>query len=207
MSSFAEILAAPAFVAAAAATPEEAVRQLISSSFQITALPPTKRLSVYHISGVSNPKHMGGEDKDSVIYPPEFLYVLDVGFPALCGVMLNWRNSGLGDPSFPDFKQAKFRSVQTTAPKDLIFPKMAGDLLVGVKTGTQEQAVLAGLAPYASSVSLSSTDLYLVKVKAFHERQVAAQIEKDVSFVKYASLNGIMRLIDFMPGWRVSQVC
>ncbi len=185
--------------------PDASVRSVVKSSLGIQ-LPATRRLSLYHVRGVSNAKYIGGEDKDFVIFEPEFLYVLDVGFPASCGLVVPWKNSSAGDPHFPDFKQATLRSVQGTSREQLLFPSIPSDLLVGVKQGTAEATVRADLAQFCSSVVLSSTDLYLVKVKPFHESQIAAQIEATVPYVKYASLNGIVRLIDFAPGWFVDQV-
>lgn len=186
--------------------PEVVLRELICSRLGLANLPPTKSMTIHHVRGVGNPIHLGGPDKESVPYEPEFLYVLDVGYPERCGVVVPWTSSGLGDPRFPDFAKGALRSVHDLTPDSLIFPKMVGELLVGVEPGTTEQTVRAGLAQHATSVERSSTDVYLVRVKPFHEHQVAAAIKASLRFVRYAELNAIVRLIDFLPGWRVDRV-
>lgn len=189
-----------------AGTPEQSVRQAIAALSGIPTLPPTRSFGLYHIRGVGNAKYNGGEDKDVVLYGPEFLYVLDVGWPALCGVELGWNTSGRGDPHFPSFKEPQFRSVLSSARNELLFPCVPGELLVGVTEGTSGSTVRTGLKPYATDVKELIPDLYEVHVKLFHEPSVAKEIQTHVAFVRYASYNRIVRLIDFMPGWFVDQV-
>lgn len=188
-------------------SPDAEVRAIVEKTLSLPPLPPTKSLSLYHIRGVSNPEFNGGEDVDSVIFGPEFLYVLDVGFPAACGVQIPWNNSGRGDPHFPKFKNVTLRSVLGRSSRELLYPCIPCDLLVGVVAGTDEATVRAALAPYSKSVSVLVPDLYQVKVDAFHEGKIAKEIESSIPFVKYASMNSVVRLIDFSPGWFVDQVC
>ncbi|MNJ68697.1 hypothetical protein D3C77_649660 [compost metagenome] len=79
--------------------------------------------------------------------------------------------------------------------------------MVGVKDGTSESTARTELAAYSSSISVLIPNLYLIKVNAFHEQEVARQIETSLPFVKYASLNTVVRIVDFSPGWFVDQVC
>lgn len=189
--------------------PEIEVRRIIQDIIPGEELPPTRSLHLYHVRGVGNDKFTGGEDKDVVIYGPEFVYVLDVGYPALPGVVLGMNVSGLGDPHFPDFSQHIVRTLTEETPRKVLFPAVVGRLLVGVKEGTDEQTVQDGLAPYASSVKklAPGLDIYLAEVKPFREPDIERQIEQNVSFVRYAQMDGVVRFVDFLPGWFVDRTC
>ena len=103
--------------------PEQEVRKIIQGLMTSDEIPPTKSLHLFHIRGVGNDKFVGGEDKDVVIFQPEFLYLLDIGYPALAAVVLSFVVSGQGDPHFPDFSQYTVRSVQQGGSnRDLLFP-------------------------------------------------------------------------------------
>jgi len=186
-------------------SPEKAVRACVEALVG-TSLPPTKELTLYHIRGVGNPKQQGGQDKDSVIYGPEFLYLLDVGYPSACGVQIPWNGSGLGDPYFPDFSKAELRSVQGKTRSDLLFPCIPTELLVGIKDGIDEASVRQELAPFSTAIQLIRPNLYFVMVEAFHETSIAQELEAVDRVVKYAEPNRIVREIDFSPGWFVDQV-
>lgn len=188
-------------------SPEEAIRTVIERQTGLPLLPATKKISLYHIRGVSNPKFAGGEDKEEVVYGPEFLYVLDVGFPAACGVQVSWKNSGLGEPNFPDVKSAITRSVIGSSREQILYPCIPAELMVGVKDGTSESLVRSELSKYSNSISVLIPNLYLIKVDAFHEQEIARRLETSLTFVKYASLNTVVRIVDFSPGWYVDQVC
>lgn len=206
MNTLSSLLSHPP-LSSSARSPEAEIRAIVEKQAGISQLPATKGLSLYHIRGVSNPKFSGGEDRDSVIFVPEFLYVLDVGFPSACGVQVAWSNSGSGDPYFPKFDGATVRSVSGRSHQQLLHPCVPSDLLVGVKAGTSEETVRTTLAAYSTSISVLIPDLYTVSVRAFHEQEIARTIESSVPFVKYASLNTVVRLKDFTPGWFVDQVC
>jgi hypothetical protein len=169
-------------------------------------LPTPRSSALYYICGVKNDAMFGGEDKDVVIYAPEFLYVFDLGYPAHCGVSCLWNTVELGDPAFPDFSNAGLRSIHDLDDNGLIYPAIAGELVIGVEPGTSQEDALAALRPHAIEVQHMSRDDYLAKVTPFHEREIAARIRKAVGFVRYAEQNGVVRLIDFSPGWRISRV-
>ena len=188
--------------------PEQEVRRIVQELVR-DELPPTKSLHLYHVRGVGNDVFLGGEDKDVVIYGPEFVYVLDVGYPALAGVVLGMTISGLGDPHFPDFSKTIVRSLTEETLQKVLFPAAVGRLLVGVTKGMDEDEVKRGLATYASSVKriAPTLDIYLAEVKPFHEQQIEQQIEQNVPFVRYAQMDHIVRMIDFRPGWFVDRIC
>ena len=187
--------------------PEHQVRAIIQQVVAPELLPPTRSIRLYHIRGVGNDKYIGGENKDIVIYGPEFLYVLDVGYPALPGVVLGMTLSGLGDPHFPNFSEYQLRSVQGYSPGEIIFPSAVGHLLIGVQAGTDETMVKNGLSPHVRSVRHLVLDIYLAEVTPFHEAQIGNTIEQEVPFVRYAQMDHITRSIDFEPGWFADRVC
>src|SRR6476660_9412993 len=84
------------------------------------ALPATKSFELYIIQAIAVP--VGGKsDSANVIYPPEFLFLLDVGFESLVGVSIFWTAKGLGDPMFPDFSKSALRSITSRDINALIF--------------------------------------------------------------------------------------
>jgi hypothetical protein len=186
-------------------SPEEIIIDLLSKKFGITQA-KAKSIRLFYIRGVSHQKTAPDDERDVVILTPEFLYVLDLGFPSLCGVTIPWKNEGLGAPVFPDFTRAAYRSVSGLQPRQLVYPLIPGDILIGIKGGTPEKEILDGLAPFCSNVKPFSTDLYRANITPFHESEVIAKMENGVSFVKYVSPNQIVRLNDFTPGWSVSQI-
>ena len=186
-------------------TPEAAVRRAVQHVTDIE-LPATKSLQLFHVRGVSSQGPSDGQS-EKVIFPPEFMYVLDIGFPALAGVSINMFVAGLGDPAFPDFSDVAVRTLSSTDPREVAFPAVAGQLLVGVQEGTSEATVRAGLGDFVKSIEKLLPTVYLANVNAFHETKIGQQIETSVGFVRYFELNRIQRLIDFAPGWRVSRVC
>lgn len=192
--------------AGAVANPGERLRSIAAHALGPTTLPPTRSVELHHIRGVSNPKALGGEDVDRVIFPPEWLYVLDVGLPARAGILLHMNVVGLGDPSFPDFSTYSLRSIVGGEARHLVYPAIAGDLLVAVKPGTPSDLVKTEFAAYASSIANISADLYELKVTPFHEPALARDIEAKFSFVRYAQTNFVLRRVDFAPGWLVDRV-
>ena len=140
-----------------------------------------------------------------MIFEPEFLYVVDVGAAYYAGIVLPYKVSGLGDPTFPDFSLRQLRSITGLTDRELIFPAVVGELLIGVDAGTPEADVIKKVSAFARSVTRVATDLYKAEVKPFDEPTAMTGIE-GISFVRYAELNGIFRIIDFGPGWRATQV-
>jgi len=186
---------------------EQEVRARLEQVIAPDKLPGTGSLSLFHIRGVGNDGPFGGEDKDVVIYGPEFLYVYDVGWPALPAVEIGFDVSGKGDPHFPDFSDWSAWSVESAAPNHVLFPSAPGKLLIGVVEGTPEATVRQGLAAFTTRLEILIPSLYLAQVKPFQERVIARRIEQEVGFVRYASLDGRTRLVDFSPGWFVDRIC
>jgi hypothetical protein len=187
--------------------PEHEVRTILEHVVAPERLPATRSLRLYHVRGVGNERAVGGEDRDVVVYGPEFLYVLDVGYPALLGVLLGMSVSGLGDPHFPDFSKYQIRSVSGYSPGEIIFPSVAGRLLIGVKEGTDERTVMSEIGPHVRSLRRLVLDIYLAEVTPFHEAVIGNQLEAGIPFIRYTSLDHINRIIDFEPGWMSDRVC
>ena len=162
--------------------------------------------SLYYICGVRGGKDADGHYAEAVVFPPEFLYVFDLGYPAKCGILCKWRNAGAGDPGFPDFTTAITRSIYSESSSGLIYPAVTGDLLVGTVPDCDEADLLTWLKSHASKVSKIATNTYALKVKPFHERSVARDLEAAKELIRYAEINSIVRLIDFGPGWRVTKL-
>lgn len=188
--------------------PEAEIRNFVTTrAASLGSLPVTNSLELFYIRGVGNSKHAGGPDRDTVIYGPEFLYVLDVGFPALCGVSLPFFVSGNADPGFPRYREATVVSVPSRTRADVLYPVETGALLVGTTPGTTAEQLAQEVSEHAKDIQPVAPDLFTVSVKPFHEQQSAQQIEQSAPSVRYASLNRIIRIIDFQPGWFVDRIC
>lgn len=183
-----------------AEAPEQRVRRIVQEFLpEGQALPPTKSLELYYIVGLEG---------DTVLYGPEFAYLLDVGYPMIPSVRIGFRSNGNGDPNFPDFASPVIWSTPNRDPNQILFPVTPRDLLVAFEEGVTDAEARAALALYGTDISLLTVNTYVVKVnKPFHEGPMAAQIRHEVPRVRYVEMNRIQRLIDIRPGWQVRRVC
>lgn len=172
---------------AASVSPEERVRAIVAAAIAPAVLPATKDFQVHYIRGVDN--------ANDVVFNPEFLYLLDVGFDEIAGVSLMFSVVGLGDPAFPDFGKFQLRAVQSLLLSDIIFPATAGRLLITVAAGTTPDEVEKGLADYALRVEPLGGSSYVVFVTPFSEKRLRDQIAR-ISFVTSADFDWIVRIID-----------
>ncbi len=185
-------------------TPEESCRRLLQKILPAgEKLPDTKSIELYHIRCLSyiepNSKATG------VYFVPEFLYLLDVGFPNLAGVSIMSPRIGAGDPNFPDFSNASFRSVKSNDPKDLIYPELAGQIFIGTHSEIESDTLEKLLASFATNIEGNGTS-FSANCNVFREQGICKEIEKSVEVVRYAIPIGIVRIIDILPGWFVDRV-
>ena len=188
--------------------PVAAARARIQDSIGV-ALPEALSARLYYIRGVANSKYLGGDDRDVVAFPGEFLYVMDVGYPALAAISVPFTIDGAGAPHFPDFSEGTARAVQSWERRDLVFPLVPGKLIVGAEEGLGLPEVTDRLSQYASEVTVltASANLYLASVHPFHEKAVANEINHEhLSGIRYVEVDQVVRLIDFAPGWLVDRV-
>ena len=95
-------------------------------------IPRTKSFELYLVRGIAIPS--GGSEKDArVIFPPEFIFVLDVNMESLIGVSIFWSPVGYGDPGFPDFSKIALRSITSRDSRHIIFPNIAGSIMIGTR--------------------------------------------------------------------------
>ncbi|MGE0697505.1 MAG: hypothetical protein AB7O57_00245 [Hyphomicrobiaceae bacterium] len=177
-------------------------------------LPPTRMTQLYIVEAISEIKIPDPSDSSRttttpvVIYPPEFLIVLDVGLESLVGGSAIWKRPtyGYADPSFPIASEMTLRSVTTTEPHNLIFPKVAGSIMIGCQDGTAADDIMRELdRAHLREISISGT-FVTASCKPFEEVAVCRQLEASLPFIKYAEPNGIVRLIDFSPGWIAKRI-
>jgi hypothetical protein len=182
----------------------EQCRTLASQALQKCGvnLPETKSFELYLVRGLVEIT-TEGQKQLSVLYAPEFLYVMDCSLESLIGISLNWLTVGWGDPTFPNFTHAALRSLSSRSPKDLIFPNVAGKIVVGIKSDASPDVAKHELEKYG----LLDVELHgffaTASCQPFSERSVCETIEKALSIVKYAETDAIYRPIDFWPGWKV----
>ena len=163
-------------------------------------------LELHLIRGL-NRVDLGKGPVELVAFPPEFLYLADVGREARAGVSVFWDNGeGLGDPAFPDFTKAKIRSVAGASASNLIYPAVAGQLILGLVQGSD---------PVAGERDLEAQGLYDVALNGtfgearcnlFDERSIAAGLPAAVPVLRYAEINWVVRMVDLDPGWDVRRI-
>lgn len=167
-----------------------------------SAFPNTFAFELYLIRALSDIDPGPGQDV-AVIYPPEFLFVLDAGLESLCGVSVIWRTRYHGDASFPDFGAAALRSVKSRSARDLIYPRVAGQIIIGIKSCPPEDEMRTRL----EAAGLQNVEFFgffaTARCQPFWEDTTCADLEAKIDFIKYAEPDGINRLIDFSPGWEV----
>ncbi|MEH7881668.1 hypothetical protein [Rhizobium leguminosarum] len=171
-------------------------------------LPAATVTELYLVQGVSEIKN--SPDKSfppfAVIYPPEFLFVLDVGLDCLVGGSVLWKNAYLGDPGFPEKRGIALRSIRARTPSALIFPKIAGELMIGLKEGTDLTEAKTAFSDFGlRNISMPGT-FVTATCSPFQEPSVCRELEAQFEFVKYAEMNGVVRLVDFAPGWTVKRL-
>jgi hypothetical protein len=166
-------------------------------------LPPVKSVELYLIEGLSEVTIVSNKPAKTmaVIYPPEFFYVLDVGLSCMIGGSVTWTPVGFGDPAFPEKRPVILRSVTGRSQASIIFPKIAGSVIVGLREGASEDEVTRGLTAYG----LQEVKVYgffaTATCRPFEEPDICREMEAKFPFVKYAEPNALQRLIDFSPGW------
>lgn len=167
-------------------------------------LPPIANVELHLIEGIAEvvlPIDGKPVKTLAVIYPPEFLFILDVGLDCRVGGMVTWEPVGHGDPGFPEKKKIALRSIAGNSQSHLIFPRFAGSLIIGVRDGTPENEVRQGLTKHGIQ-DIEFYDFFATgNCRPFEEPTICAELESSFTFVKYAESNSIQRLIDFSPGW------
>lgn len=175
---------------------EEASR--LRASFCV-ALPPARSRELYLIEGISTVTYP--KETLAVIYPPEFLFVIDVGLDCFVGGSVTWSPVGYGDPGFPEKRSIALRSIRSRTQANLIFPQIAGSLIIGLREGVPEDEIKKAFDAFElKNVQLESF-FATANCRPFEEPTICQHLESSLSFVKYAEPNGLQRLIDFSPGW------
>jgi hypothetical protein len=190
-----------ASIAKSLQTQEAQCREIAQAAMKdYGTLPPTRTFELYLVQGIAIP--FGGSEKDArVIYAPEFIFVLDIGLEALVGIDILWNTVGLGDPRFPDFSKSVVRSVSSRNSSDIVFPNVAGSIMIGVKDGVSDDVARKGLEGAGLRNVQGSGWFWTAECQPFVERTVCKDVETKLAFVKFAEPNGVQRLIDFSPGW------
>lgn len=169
------------------------------------ALPTTQSVELHLTRGLVDIQ-ISGKAAVGVIGPPEFTYILDVGFDSYVGGVFPWTNIGYGDPAFPNPSALQLRSIPIKDPKHIVFPDIPGSLIIGIVEGTSDDTVRNDLA----AAGLKDIDpqgfFATARCASFQERAIAKRLEADVPFVKYAEADHVVRLIDFSPGWQSTRL-
>src|SRR5271165_5033753 len=112
-------------------------------------LPKETSFELYLVEGLSTIT-LNGKNTTVVAFPPEFIFLLDVGCEQLIGISIFWTKPqfGYGDPNFPDFSSHALRSILSRNSSNLIFPIVAGEILIGVRDGTDKSEIMEKLTHF-----------------------------------------------------------
>ena len=168
-------------------SPEEQVRAIVANAIAPAILPPTKQFQIRYIRGI--------DDANEVVFLPQFLYLLDADLGPIAGVSLSFKAVGLGAPKFPDFSTTGLLSVQGWSPNEIIYPAVAGQLLVVVVNGVTPDEVYKGLADYALGIQPIGGNSYVLRVTPFSEQRIQKQIAQ-LPFIASVDFDWIVRIID-----------
>ena len=186
--------------------PEEICREVVATHLpdgQI--LPPTKSFEVYYIECIVLQTVPLGE-REVVAFPPEFMYLLDVGFESMVGITISFRSAVYGDPSFPDFSSAALRSIRSRTPDELLCPDVTGEIIIHARSGVSDSALRASIG-VAVALDPGNGPSYTAKCSPFRERTVCRDLMDTLSeVVSFAEPVRVVRLIDVIPGWQVDRV-
>lgn len=176
-------------------------------------LNPTGSTQLYLIQAVADAIDSSGAKTTVVIYPPEFLFVLDVGQKSLLGGVFFWEPRYLGDPDFPEDSGLELRSISSADPTNLLYPLVAGRLLIGIRSGVSDSDAKAALEGLTTS---EGPALRNVKVSGLYatadcapcrENATGALVETRLpQEVKYATGNKVVRVGEFSPGWALKRL-
>jgi hypothetical protein len=183
----------------------EVVRLADAASQQFgSPLSDIRSTELYLVEGVAEvagPVTSANGSMLGVIYPPEFVFVLDAGLPALVGGVVSWYPVAYGDPGFPQKNRIVLRSIPGRTEDQIIFPNVVGSLMIGLKQGSDTNAAKQALLDAGLRDVQVSDLLATASCAPFKEADLARRLEADLPFVKYAEPNGVQRLVDFSPGW------
>lgn len=192
--------------AASAVDPVAQVDAVINANLPAGSDPLTVRGLELHLIEGLNTVDVGQGPTVVVAFPPEWLFVADVGLAARAGVSVLWQaGQAFGDPDFPDFGRARFRSVSGAGPASLIYPAVAGELVLTVDPTS---------VPPAADPAWTRAGFRDVRITgSFGEARCLPYREADacraamgLPGVRSAEPNRVVRLIDISPGWKVTRI-
>lgn len=174
------------------------------------SLPPAKSTEIYLIQALSEPSTRLMSVSDGgplVIYPPEFLFVLDVGLQHLVGASVIWEAPAqYGDPSFPWKKDIAVRSIRERTYRGLVYPSIAGSLMIGLIDGVSLPEVAQSLSDFGLQDVQGAGFFVTANCAPFEEARICRELEAAFDFIKYAEMNNVVRIIDFSPGWNLARL-
>jgi len=165
-------------------------------------LPAEKSFSLFLIRALIEGT-ASGKPALGVAFPPEFLFVLDVGYESLVGVSFTWSPVLYGDPTFPDKSRAAIRSIRALDHNSLVYPDDAGSLIIRIADGVPEDRAADDLGAHGLWGTKFSGSICFARCPGFRERSICSQLTKALTYVMSAEPSRIVRIIDFVPGWSV----
>jgi hypothetical protein len=119
------------------------------------------------------------------------------------GVTVTWiptlvgQVNGYGDPTFPDLDHASSRSIHNRTSRALLYPDVAGEVLVGLADAVGPDEARSRLEAAGLKNVVISGALATATCKPFREAGICRSLERDLpNIVRYAQTNGVVRLVD-----------
>ena len=176
--------------------------------------PELRNIQLYYLVGVST---LGIDDIEvkQIFYYPEFLYVADIGLERLAGLRIQYKVShpvpdvpSLGDPDFPDFENVDLVSLENRDDTTILYPDIAGSLLVTFKSHIELDEAQERLSNHLSDVRplVPSLNIFHGYGGYFEEDVFKQEIEDSVADIKGVQMDRVMRDRKWNPVWTVSRI-
>lgn len=142
----------------------------------------------------------------SVFFPPAINYVLDLGYENLIVFKDVLQANITGDATFPHWEKGQFYCAKKEEASDILFPFIPRDLIVGTKGITNKDELASKLKGLNVTVGEKiGDDSYVVKAPGFQEDTIAGKI-RELPEIRYVERNGVVRIIDTVPGWLIDRI-
>lgn len=185
----------------------QAIEAEINSAVRPGGRPLQAQLVELHLIRALSTVDLGQGPELIVSFPPEFRYVANVGMRARAGVSVFWDSgAGAGDPKFPDFSTARLRSISGTDPSALVYPAVAGELLIGVDPSRPQGEVNAELVAFGLWSIRFSGGLAEARCEPFQESDICVALTREFDFIRFAESNRVIRRGEMVPGWSVTRI-
>lgn len=184
-------------------SPVEVIQTLLKERFPEAPAPRFKWCRGYYERCAA---YTGDGGLVCVYFPPAINYVIDLGYENLVVFKDVLQANITGDAMFPHWEKGQFYCAKKEEAADILFPFIPRDLFVGTKGITSKDELASKLNGLDVIVEKKiGDDSYVVKAPGFQEDTIGAKI-RALPEIRYVERNGVVRVIDIIPGWIIDRI-